>query len=610
MASMSLPGFFDALSEEHRETVAKLLVDVEFEAGATIFTEGEDGDAAYFIDEGEVRIERELPEVDTESVLRYEGPGSTLGEVALLDRLPRSATAVAETAVRARTITTESLDELARSDPAAALGLTLELARDATAKLRRLTEQASDLMFAAAPDPVVDELVGRATAAQAAFADWPEERVDDLLGKLAAVFVEHAQPLAEATVEETHIGDAADKTLKNMVAAQGVYDSLAGQVGAGALRTDETTQVTEIAHAVGVIFGLVPVTNPVATAYFKTLISLKARNAIILSFHHAVLGVGNRVGELVQQVLEQEGAPPDLVLWVKKRGSRKLTQQFMSHPGVGLVLATGGAAMVQAAYSSGTPALGVGPGNAPCWIAADADLPGAAAAIVLSKAFDNGVICGAEHNLVVDRSVREELVTQLEQAGAAVLSPAEAEAFLEVAIDPTTNRFRGEMVGQSAATIASFTGVERPYEIKVIVVPATWDGGDSALAGEKMTPVLSLFDVADDEEAIALSLRLLDFMGAGHTSIVHSRDPDRIARFGAAMPTSRILANSPGAHGVFGVTTGLVPSLTLGCGTFGGNSTTDNVTFTNLRNVKRLARPVQPAVPVQDGPGADADRPG
>ena len=600
---MNLPGFFDALSAEHRETVGKLLTEVEFEPGTVIFTEGDEGDAAYFIDEGEVRIELELPEVDTESVLRYEGPGSTLGEVALLDRLPRSATAIADTRVRARTITTASLDELALRDPGAALGLTRELARDATAKLRRLTEQASDLMFAAAPDPVVDDLVSRAAAAQAQFADWSEERVDALLGRLTAVFLEHAAPLAEATVEETHVGNAADKTLKNMVAAQGVFDSLVGQVGAGPLGTDDQTKVTEIAEAVGVIFGLVPVTNPVATAYFKTLVSLKSRNAVILSFHHAVLGVGNRVGELIHQVLNEEGAPEDLVLWVKKRGSRKLTQQFMSHPDVGLVLATGGAAMVQAAYSSGTPALGVGPGNAPCWVAPDADLATAASSIVMSKSFDNGVICGAEHNLVVDRSVRDDFVAQLESQGAAVLTPHEAEAFLALAVDPATNRFRGETVGQSAATIAGFTGISRPFEIKVIVVPATWDGEDDPLAGEKMTPVLSLFDVSGDDEAIAFSRRLLGFMGSGHTSIVHSADPDRIARFGAAMPTSRILANSPGAHGVFGVTTGLVPSLTLGCGTFGGNSTTDNVSFKNLRNVKRLARSLQPETDHADHPG-------
>ncbi len=600
---MTLPGFFDALPDDHRETVAKLLTEVEFEPGTTIFTEGDDGDAAYFIDEGDVRIELELPEVDTESVLRYEGPGATLGEVALLDRLPRSATAVADTKVRARTITTVSLDELAQRDPAAALGVTQELARDATAKLRRLTEQASDLMFAAAPDPVVDELVGRAVAAQAQFADWPEEKVDALLSRLMTTFVEHAQELADATVEETHIGNATDKGLKNWVAAQGVYDSLVGQVGAGELGTDEQTQVTEIAQAVGVIFGLVPVTNPVATAYFKTLVCLKSRNAVILSFHHAVLGVGNRVGELIRGILQAEGAPDDLVQWIKKRGSRKLTQQFMSHPDVSLILATGGAAMVKAAYSSGTPALGVGPGNTPCWVAPDADLAAAAASIVMSKSFDNGVICGAEHNLVVDRSVRANLVTQLESQGAAVLAPEEADAFLGLAIDPATNRFRGEMIGQSAATIAGFTGIDRPFEIKVIVVPATWDGEDSPLAGEKMTPVLSLFDVSDDDEAIALSRRLLAYMGSGHTSIVHSQDPDRIARFGATMPTSRILANSPGAHGVFGVTTGLVPSLTLGCGTFGGNSTTNNVSFKDLRNVKRLARVIQPGASDADNPG-------
>ena len=590
----ALPSALGTLPPEVAEHVAALLTEVEFAPETTIFTEGDPGDAAYFVDEGEVRIQLERPEVDSESVLRYTGPGQAVGEVALLDRLPRSATAVAQTPVRARMITTEALDALAEKEPAAVLAVTRALARDATAKLRLATTQLSDMMAVDAPDPMVDELVGRAARAQAEFAGWPEDQVDALLSALTDAFVAKAAELAEATVAETHIGNVADKTAKNFIASFGVHQSLVGKVGTGTINVDDDRKITEIAAAVGVVFGLIPMTNPVATAYFKTLIALKSRNAIILSFHHAALGVGNQVGELAQSVLAEHGAPVDLVTWVKARGSRKLTRQFMTHPGVALVLATGGAAMVAAAYSSGTPALGVGPGNAPCWIAPDADIAHAAASVVASKSFDNGVICGAEHNLVVDDQVVADFRAELEREGAAVLTDEESAAFLAAIVDPETNRFRLETVGQSAALIAESVGISRPYEIRLIVVPGEWSGEDTPMAGEKMTPILSLFTVAGDDDAIDLSRRLLGYMGGGHTAIVHSQDPARVAAFGAAMPTSRILANSPGSQGVVGVTTGLVPSLTLGCGTFGGNSTTDNVTFTHLRNVKRLAQFVDP----------------
>ena len=266
----------------------------------------------------------------------------------------------------------------------------------------------------------------------------------------------------------------------------------------------------------------------------------------------------------------------------------------MSHPGVSLILATGGGAMVKAAYSSGTPAIGVGPGNAPCWIAGDADPDQAAQSVVLSKSFDNGLICGSEHNLVVEETIREPFIAALERAGAAVLTPEEVARFTAAAIDPETQQFRGQMVGQSAELLAGFAAVKRPYPIKLIVAPATWNGEATPYAGEKMSPVLSLFTAKGDDDAIALCKRLLAYMGAGHTAIIHSRDEARITRFGSVMPASRILVNCPGAHGVVGLASGLVPSLTLGCGSFGGNSTTDNVSYRNLINIKRLAHFIQP----------------
>jgi acyl-CoA reductase-like NAD-dependent aldehyde dehydrogenase len=267
---------------------------------------------------------------------------------------------------------------------------------------------------------------------------------------------------------------------------------------------------------------------------------------------------------------------------------------FLSHPGVSLILATGGAGMVKAAYSSGTPAIGVGPANTPTLICADADPDQVAQAVVLSKSFDNGLICGAEHNLIVLQSLRDRLVEALERAGAAVLTPDETRRFLGTALDPETRGWRPQIIGQSAQDIAGFMQIARAHAIRLLVVPTDRAASDNPLAGEKIFPVLSLFTVADADAGIALAGRLLAFHGAGHTAVIHGRTPEVIERFAREMPAGRILVNSPAVHGVVGVTSGLEPSFVLGCGTFGGNSTTDNVSYRNLLNVKRMAHYVQP----------------
>jgi acyl-CoA reductase-like NAD-dependent aldehyde dehydrogenase len=267
----------------------------------------------------------------------------------------------------------------------------------------------------------------------------------------------------------------------------------------------------------------------------------------------------------------------------------------MRHPDVGLILATGGAGMVKAAYSSGTPALGVGPGNAPALVTADADLDHAARSIVASKSFDNGLICGAEHNLVVEQAAVAELSRQLERYGAAVLGPEEAEGFAAAAVDAAKDRFRPQIVGQSAALIAKVAGIRRPWPIRLVVVPRPWTGESTPWSREKMAPMLSLFTVASAEEGLAVARALLTFDGTGHTAIVHTGSDAFARRYAEALPASRVLVNSPGSHGVVGFCTALTPSFTLGCGTFGGNSTTDNVSFTHLRNLKRVARFIDPA---------------
>ena len=305
-------------------------------------------------------------------------------------------------------------------------------------------------------------MVSRAVTAQRAFADWSEVRVDALLRDIAQCIDDHAEELAIAAVEETGLGNVVDKTDKNRLASQAVYASLSGKPGAGLLRVDAERGIAEIASPMGVIFGLVPRTHPVATFVFKTLIALKGRNALILSCHRAAQGVGQRTGQLIASVLARHGAPTDLVQWVHGRSSRETTHQFMRHSDVAFILATGGAGMVRAAYSSGTPAIGVGPGNAPVWICADADPEAVADAVIVSKSYDNGIICASEHNLVVDARVVDRFVCALEERGAAVLRPEEIGRFVATVFDPDDGHVRRELHGQSAARLAALAGVHRP----------------------------------------------------------------------------------------------------------------------------------------------------
>jgi acetaldehyde dehydrogenase / alcohol dehydrogenase len=261
----------------------------------------------------------------------------------------------------------------------------------------------------------------------------------------------------------------------------------------------------------------------------------------------------------------------------------------MSHRRVALLLATGGQAMVHAAYQSGTPAIGVGPGNAPALISAEADLGHVARSVVTSKSFDNGLICGAENHLVVEAGARERLIAELIQQGVAVLTRDESARFEDAAVDLTTGRFTSRMVGQDAATLARLARIERPYAIQLLVVPTESVAAENYLAGEKLAPVTSLFTVATMDDGIDTCRRLLEIDGLGHTAIIHAWDVALIQRFSAAIPASRIIVSAPATQGLMGIATGLVPSLTLGCGTWGGSSTTNNITYKDLLNIKRVA---------------------
>jgi acetaldehyde dehydrogenase/alcohol dehydrogenase len=482
------------------------------------------------------------------------------------------------------------LERFVEGDPAVglaivrALGPTMSQALDGIAD--RLTQAVdADKRI----DAQIHETVARARAAQKAFEGWTDECVNTLLRSVAEVFADRAEELAWATVDETGRGNVPDKTVQNRFASLGTYESLMHEKAEGVLGFDAERKVTELASPVGVVFAVVPLTNPVATAIFKTLISLKGRNALILSFPNRAFGVGQLTGRIIRDVLEAHSTPVDLVQWARPFGGRRATARFMSHSGVSLVLATGSAGLVKAAYSSGTPAIGVGPGNAPAWICHDAELDRAARSVVTSKSFDNGLICGAEHNLVVDARVVAPFAEALVRHGAAILTAEEAARFKKAAVDPRHQSLRSDLLGRPASTIAARVGIHRPYAVRLLVVEANISELQGPYAAEKLAPVLSMFTAAGEEQGLRLCRTLLQRMGTGHTAIIHTASPALAERFGRELPASRIIVNSPGAQGCCGMTTGLPSSMTLGCGTFGGNSTTENVTYRHLLNIKRIA---------------------
>jgi len=560
-----------------------------YAGGERIMAQGTSGSECFLITDGEVRLEVERPDFDSDGVIAYLEPGMLCGEFSLLDGRPRSASAYAHTEVAALVLSEAGLGRLCADDPATGLAVLRALGRDAAAKARETRRHLEEYVFAADIDAAVDEVVARAAEAQAVLAGWPEDRVEALLDAVAVAVADRAGELAAATVAETGIGNVADKTFKNRFASLEVNRALQGRPGIGP-RPPDDRGVTEIASPMGVVLGLIPMTNPVATLVFKTLICLKARNALIVSHHPAAAGVGARTVALVAAVLAEHGAPVDLLQSVE-RASRTRTAMFMRHPQVSLILATGGAAMVRAAYSSGTPAIGVGSGNVPALVCADADPAAAAAAVVESKAFDHGIICGSEDNLVVDANVAGPFQAALERAGAVVCTPEETARVAAAAFD-ADGHLRREVLGQPAAAIAEAAGVRRDGPVRVLVLPLAMDRLDGPLGREKLAPLLSLFTVEGTGQGVEVCKRLLANQGAGHTAVIHTGDQELQQRFAEEVPASRVLVNGPATHGCIGVGNGLTPSLTLGCGTFGGNSTTDNVTYTNLLNVKRLARPV------------------
>ncbi len=439
----------------------------------------------------------------------------------------------------------------------------------------------------------VRNLIKRAKEAQQELEQYSQAEIDNIVKAMAEESVGAAESLAQAALEETGIGVYEHKIVKNLFAAKSVYNRIKDMKTVGIIRVDEAKKVSEIAAPVGVIAALIPTTNPTSTTIFKALIALKARNAVVFSPHPRAVKCISQTVEMLQKAAVKAGAPDGIISCITEP-TLEATNLLMTHQDVNVILATGGSGMVHAAYSSGKPAFGVGPGNVPAYIEKSAHVKKAVEAIMLSKSFDNGIICASEQSVICEKSLTQEVKQCFTEKGGAFLTPEDIPKLEKVLFKPNGG-VDPEIVGKPAVYIAEQAGIKVPADTKVLLAELPGVGKEYPLSREKLSPTLAFYEVEGWQEACELAKKLLILEGTGHTIALHSQDTEVITKFALEKPASRIVVNTPSALGGLGATTGLMPSLTLGCGTFGGNSTSDNIGPQHLLNIKRLAYETQNA---------------
>lgn len=433
-------------------------------------------------------------------------------------------------------------------------------------------------------------LVQRVKKAQEIYATFSQEKVDAIFKAASRAANQARIPLAKMAVEETGMGIVEDKVVKNHFASEYIYNKHKNAKTCGIISEDKTNGIKIVAEPLGVIAGVIPTTNPTSTAIFKSLICLKTRNAIIFSPHPRAKKSTIEAARIVLKAAVEAGAPADIIGWIDTP-SLELTNQLMTHKDIATILATGGPGMVKAAYSSGKPALGVGAGNTPAIIDETADIKMAVSSILMSKTFDNGVICASEQSIIVVDEIYEKVRKELAYRGAYILNKKEKEKVAKTII--INGKLNAAIVGQSAYKIAKLAGIEIPENVKVLVGEAIKIEAEEEFAHEKLSPVIALYKAQDFADAVEKAHQLVELGGAGHTSVLYTdeRKQDRISIFAKKLNTGRILINSPSSHGAIGdlYNFRLEPSLTLGCGSWGGNSVSENVGVKHLLNYKTVA---------------------
>jgi acetaldehyde dehydrogenase (acetylating) len=438
-------------------------------------------------------------------------------------------------------------------------------------------------------------LVRRAKDAAPVLAEFSQQQIDAIVDAMAAAATPQAEALAKLACEETGYGVVADKIQKNLFASQKIYNFIRPMKTVGVIARFDDRKVIEIAEPFGVVAAIVPSTNPTSTAIYKILIAIKARCPIVVSPHPSAARCITRVAEVMQEAARRAGAPDGSINWMTTV-TLEGTQELMKARETAVILATGGMGLVRAAYSAGKPAYGVGPGNAPAYIESTADVVKAVRDIVTGKTFDNGLLCSSENSVVCDAPLVEEVKRQFVANGAHFLSAPEIDAVARALVTPQRLP-NPKLVGRPAPYVAGQAGISVPPTTRVLIAELAGVGRDFPLSIEKLCPVLSFYVVQDWREGCERCKQILRYGGMGHTMSIHSRNDDVILQFGLKKPAFRIVVNTPTTLGSIGLTTGLDPSMTLGCGGYGGNITSDNISPRHLLNIKRLAYETSPAPP-------------
>ncbi len=433
----------------------------------------------------------------------------------------------------------------------------------------------------------VRDLVRMAKEAQKEYVQLTKEHMDEILLEAYKAVLKEAESLAKMAVEETGFGKWQDKLIKNKIASKNLYDYIKNMKTLGIINEDKEKGIVEIGTPVGVIGGLIPSTNPTSTVIYKALIALKSGNAIVFSPHPNALKCIKKTVEILSDAIEKKGAPNGL-LGCMQLPTIESTNELMKHNDVSLILATGSSAMVKAAYSSGTPALGVGPGNVPVFIERSADIKQAVGKIVDSKTFDYGTVCASEQAVVTEECIADKVKEELVKKGGYFLTGEKLQRVVKIMEKPNGG-MNPKITGRSPQYIAQLAGIEIPEDTKILVCEEKGVGREYPFSKEKLTSLLGFYTVENWREACDLCYMLLQNGGLGHSLSIHSKNEDIIREFALRKPVSRFLVNTPSTQGAIGLSTNLAPALTLGCGAVGGSATSDNVGPMNLINIRRMA---------------------
>ena len=434
----------------------------------------------------------------------------------------------------------------------------------------------------------VRDLVSAAAAAQEQLRRMDQTAIDRIVEAMARAASQHAAELAQMAVEETGFGNVSDKIEKNRFASLTLWEHIRDLKTIGILRKDEDNQVWDVGVPVGVVAGIVPSTNPTSTVIYKAMIALKGGNTIVFSPHPNAVSCSLQAAKLVAKAAEEAGCPRGAIGCITLP-TMDAVNELMKHPQVRLILATGGSAMVRSAYSSGTPAIGVGAGNGPAYLHPSCDLRQAVADIVRSKTFDNGVVCASEQSIIYHRAMVKEVEAELQRQGCRILSENDGKKLASL-LFRANGTINPQIVGKTAGTIAKMAGLSEDLShAKVLIARESGVGKQFPYSMEKLCPVLGLYEVEDQQQALKLACEILHHEGSGHTFVIHAKDDAVIRQFAVEVPVSRFLVNTPAALGGIGATTGLFPALTLGCGAVGGSSSSNNIGPLDLINLRRVA---------------------